>query len=191
MQERASFLRRQSQRRSEGLRDVLWSRDDANASFQIRKRAWTGFWPILSSNRRPQSRVLPMRMLSTMVPMLRPLQCTFGAFPSRPSELRPQTDFRSFLLMSITRPPPPAPPVPVAPAFAPPPPPPPPPPQPPIEPFKLQEGIIPPPAPPPPDTLEVDSGISFTDKIAQTASIRGTSAFYPKGISGRVGLQVN
>ena len=78
------------------------------------------------------------------------------------------------------------------------------PPQPPIEPFRLQEGFIPPPAPPPPPPMvlgDVEGAASvagagsepvneFSDKIAQTASVRGSStSFYPKGISGRVGLQ--
>ena len=62
------------------------------------------------------------------------------------------------------------------------------PPQPPIEPFKLQEGFIPPPAPPPPPPMAVaaDGTVApqvaneFLDKIAQTASVRGSSnVFHP------------
>ena len=85
--------------------------------------------------------------------------------------------------------PPSPPPAPTPPSFSPPPAP---PPQPPADVFKLQAGSIPPPAPPPP-SAEFSSSLqcedTFGDEIAQTASIRGTSAFHPKGLSGRVGLQ--
>ncbi len=86
------------------------------------------------------------------------------------------------------------------------------PPQPPVEPFKLQEGFIPPPPPPPPEPMMMapdgsfnfpappaapaassaaaGTGNEFLDKIAQTASVRGSSnSFHPKGAAGRVGLQ--
>lgn len=82
-----------------------------------------------------------------------------------------------------------------------------PPPQPPIEPFKLTEGSIPPEAPPPPEPLHFEGGgipiapaeglptgtttttTGFSEKIAQTASVRGTSNYHPKGLTGLVGLQ--